>query len=145
MTTEPSGTHLTVEADVKREDVKFLEKSLNEFNARTTGISDIKAFALFARAPDGSPIAGAFGWTWGGTCHIRLLFVSEDMRGQGQGTMLMRAAEEEAKSRGCQQIVVETHDFQAPAFYQKLGFKIVGRVNDYPRGSQFLMLVKHLA
>ena len=144
MTVEPPVTHLTVENDVRREDVKFLENSLNKFNARTTGISDIKVLALFARAPDGSPVAGVFGWTWGGTCHIRLLFVSEDMRGQGQGTMLMRAAEKEAKSRQCHQIVVETHDFQAPAFYEKLGFNVVGRVGDYPRGSQFLTLVKHL-
>ena len=78
------------------------------------------------RTPDGSPIAGAFGWTWGGTCYIRYLFVAENMRGHGQGTMLMRAIQKEANSRDCRQIVLETFDFQAFAFYQKFGCLLTG-------------------
>jgi len=135
---------LTVETEPTPQDVRFLRDRLNEFNAATTGIADGNFLGLFTRAPDGSPLAGAFGWTWGGTCYLRYLFVSENLRGQGQGTRLMRAVESEAKARGCQQIVLETHDFQAPRFYQKLGFSIVGRVDNYPQGHQFLMLVKHL-
>ena len=54
------------------------------------------------------------------------------MRGHGQGTMLMRAIQKEANSRDCRQIVLETFDFQAFAFYQKFGFEEVGRVEDYP-------------
>jgi ribosomal protein S18 acetylase RimI-like enzyme len=134
-----------VEREPKPQDVQFLRERLNEFNARATGISDGNFLAVFKRASDGSPVAGIFGWTWGGTCYIRYLFVSENMRGQGQGTLLMRAVETEAKSRGCQQMVLETHDFQAPRFYRKLGFTIVGRVDSYPRGHQFLILVKQLA
>jgi ribosomal protein S18 acetylase RimI-like enzyme len=56
----------------------------------------------------------------------------------------MQAVEKEAKTRNCRQIVLETHDFQAPGFYQKLGFDVVGRVDDYPQGHQYLTLVKHL-
>jgi ribosomal protein S18 acetylase RimI-like enzyme len=73
---------------------------------------------------------------------LRYLFVQEDARGRGQGTALMQAVEKEARSRNCQQIVLETYDFQAPIFYQKLGFQTVGRISDYPRGHEFLMLVK---
>ena len=97
------------------------------------------------RSADGAPVAGVFGWTWGGTCYIRYLFVSENMRGRGQGTMLMGAVEKEAKSRDCHQIVLETHGFQAPGFYQKLGFRVVCVVDDYPAGHQYLTLVKQLA
>jgi len=95
-----SGTHLMVEAKPRPEDVRFLEECLYEFNARATGISDGKLLSLFVRTPDGSPIAGAFGWTWGGTCYIRYLFVAENMRGRGQGTMLMRAIQKEANFSG---------------------------------------------
>ena len=47
-------------------------------------------------------------------------------------------------SRDCRQIVLETFDFQAFAFYQKFGFEEVGRVEDYPLGHQYLILVKRL-
>jgi ribosomal protein S18 acetylase RimI-like enzyme len=145
---KPHSSHpqadLMVESEPAPQDVRFLRDRLYEFNVRATGISDGNFLSLFTRAPDGSPVAGIFGWTWGGTCYIRYLFVSENMRGQGQGTRLIRAVETEAKSRGCRQIVLETHDFQAPRFYQKLGFSIVGRVDHYPQDHQFLMLVKQL-
>jgi GNAT superfamily N-acetyltransferase len=85
----PSGMHLTVETEPTSEDIKFLEDSLHEFNARTTGLSDGKLLGLFARAPDGCPVAGAFGSTWGGTCYLRYLFVPESMRGRGHGTALI--------------------------------------------------------
>jgi ribosomal protein S18 acetylase RimI-like enzyme len=49
--------------------------------------------------------------------------------------MLMGAVEKKAKSRGCQQIVLETHDFQAPGFYLKLGFEVISSVSNYPRGT----------
>jgi ribosomal protein S18 acetylase RimI-like enzyme len=140
----PPAIHLIVETEPRPEDIRFLEERLYEFNIQATGISDTNLLGLFVRAADGSLMGGAFGWTWGGTCYIRYLFVPSNMRKQGQGTMLMRTLEKEAKS-GCQQIVLETHDFQAPGFCQKLGFEVVGRVGDYPRGHQYLTLVKHLA
>ncbi len=52
--------------------------------------------------------------------------------------------EEEAVARRCEQIVLETHDFQAPAFYRKLGFTNVGGVAGYPRGHQYLTMLKRL-
>jgi ribosomal protein S18 acetylase RimI-like enzyme len=135
---------LTVETEPSSEDIRFLEQHLYDFNVRATGIADGNLVGLFMRATDGSPVAGVFGWTWGGTCYIRYLFVAENLRGQGRGTLLMRAVETEAKARGCQQIVLETHDFQAPGFYQKLGFAVVGRADNYPRGHQYFTLVKRL-
>jgi hypothetical protein len=60
MTKLPPGLRLTVETDPRPEDIKFLEASLYEFNSRTTGIFDGQPLSVFARAPDGSPVAGAF-------------------------------------------------------------------------------------
>jgi ribosomal protein S18 acetylase RimI-like enzyme len=144
MTIDPD-MEVTLETEPRPEDIRFLEDRLSAFNVEATGIADGNLLGLFMRGSDGSPLGGAFGWTWGGTCYIRYLFIPADLRNQGRGTMLMRAVEREAKSRGCRQIMLETHDFQAPGFYRKLGFEAVGRVVDYPRGHQYLTLVKHLA
>ena len=142
---ESSGVQLIIESESSLEHIRFLEEKLYEFNVQATGISDGNPLGPSMRATDGSLIGGVSGWTWGGTCYIRYLFVRANMRNQRHGTTLMHAVEKEAKFRGCQQIVVETHDFQAPGFYQKLGFQVISHVADYPRGHQYLTLVKRLA
>jgi GNAT superfamily N-acetyltransferase len=109
---------------------------------QATGISDGELFGIFLRGTDGATIGGADGWTWGGTCYIRHLFVPALMRKQGYGTRLMARIEEEAKARRCEQIVLETHDFQSPDFYRKLGFRLTGTVDGYPQGHQRLTFVK---
>ena len=56
----------------------------------------------------------------------------------------MRAAEHEARRRGCRQILLATFTFQAPAFYTKHGFEIVAVVDDHPYGHENLLLRKRL-
>lgn len=136
---------MIVETDPDPEAVRLLEDRIYEFNVQQTGIADGKLFGLFLRDPAGAVIGGAYGWSWGGTCFLRYLFVPEEMRKQGHGTRLMRAVEQEALLRSCGQIVLETHDFQAPDFYQRFGFVVAGVVEDYPRGHRSLSLVKHLS
>jgi ribosomal protein S18 acetylase RimI-like enzyme len=136
--------HLVIESDPDPEHARFLDDQLYAFNVQTTGITDDKLLAVSLRGPDGKVVGGAYGWTWGGTCYIRHLFVPASMRGQGLGTRIMRTVEEEAVARRCGQIVLETHDFQAPGFYRKLGFAIAGAVEGYPRGHWYLTMLKRL-
>ena len=56
------------------------------------------------------------------------MWVDEQQRGSGLGKELMQRAEVEAKNRGCIMAQVDTLSFQAPNFYQKLGFEIIGTV-----------------
>jgi len=139
----PADTPLIVETEPSPESIRFLEERLYDFNVRATG-AEGNLIGVFLRTTDGDQVGGVYGWIWGGTCYVRYLFVAESMRGQGEGTRLMRAVENEARARNCRQILLETHDFQAPVFYQKLGFDVVGRVDDYPQGHQYLTLIKHL-
>jgi GNAT superfamily N-acetyltransferase len=138
------GPDLVVESDPDPGHARFLEDRLYEYNLRATGIADNELLAVSLRGPEGEVVGGAYGWTWGGTCHVRYLFVPAGMRNQGHGTRMMRAIEREALVRRCRQIVLETHDFQAPDFYRRLGFAVVGVVDGYPRGHRHLTMLRRL-
>ena len=113
------------------------------FNVSATGLDDGEPLRFAIR--EGSVlVAGLEGWTWGGTGYIDLLWVREDHRGRGKGTALVSAAESEATARGCQQMVLSTHSFQAPGLYLQRGYREYGRIDNYPRGHSQLHLVKRL-
>lgn len=130
---EPSGA-----------DIEFLEERLYEFNRAATGIADGKGLGVFLRDESGSIVAAAAGHTWGGTCELRQVWVAESLRRQGIGSRLIAEAESEALRRGCRQLLLTTHSFQAPLFYEKLGFSVVCEVPDYPSGHSQRVLRKVL-
>jgi GNAT superfamily N-acetyltransferase len=136
---------LVFETEPRPEDVRVLEDSLYRFNVEATGIDDGTLFGMFLRGPDGSVVGGISGWMWAGTCHVQLLFVPEAARRRGEGTQLMSAVEKEARSRGCDEIVLATYDFQAPAFYEKLGFTAMGELTEARCRSRSLTMVKRLS
>jgi hypothetical protein len=55
-----------------------------------------------------------------------------------------KAAEMEAKARECTRATLDTYSFQAPSFYERLGYKIVAAVEDFPAGQKHYTLVKDL-
>jgi GNAT superfamily N-acetyltransferase len=135
----------TIADQVAAADVQFLDEQINAYNIARTGIDDARLLVSFVRDEQGAIAAGVFGWTWGGCCEIKYLWVAEARRGQGLGSGLLAAAEQEAAARGCQLIVLDTHSFQAPQFYQQRGYEIVGEVAGYPRGYSKFYLKKILA
>jgi ribosomal protein S18 acetylase RimI-like enzyme len=70
-----------------------------------------------------------------GTLEIEKLAVCEDYRNKGFGKQLIAAAIEEAKIRKCSYISLNTFSFQAPEFYEKLGFEKIGTEHDFPKGA----------
>jgi GNAT superfamily N-acetyltransferase len=140
----PQLPALAVEIEPDPEKIRLLEEWLYAFNVAATGIADGQTFGFFLHRPDGTVTGGAYGWSWGDTCHLRYLFVPADLRNQGHGTRLLRSFEQQAVTRGCRQIVLEMHDFQAPEFYRKFGFAVTGTVEGYPRGHRLLTMVKKL-
>jgi GNAT superfamily N-acetyltransferase len=137
-------SELVVNTEPTPDEVQYLEDRLYEFNSAATGITDGELLAIFVRDDKGRIVAGICGNTWGGCLEIRQLWVDEARRKQGLGTRLFVAAEQEARRRGCRQILLTTFTFQAPAFYAKHGFKVLATVDDHPRGYQHLLLRKRL-
>ncbi len=65
---------------------------------------------------------------------VEFLAVSEAARGKGIGRQLIERIEALARDKGKVGIWLDTYSFQAPDFYRKMGFKDVGRIDEYPRG-----------
>jgi GNAT superfamily N-acetyltransferase len=73
-----------------------------------------------------------------------LLWVHADLRGKGYGSRLLALAEDEARARGCYLVTLGSYSFQAPGFYQRHGYQVVGTVPDCPPGHAHVYLMKAL-
>lgn len=122
----------------------FLADRIYEFNAEVTGYDDGRLLAGCIRSDDGEVIAGFNGHTWGGCCELSHLWVHKQYRGTGLGELLLRSAEDEAVARGCVKIVLATHSFQAPAFYERLGYERKYVLEGRPQGHANLIYAKAL-
>lgn len=91
---------------------------------------------IYVEDENGQLMAGLVAETFGNWLEIEYLFVKENLRGQGIGSQLLQQAESEAKKRNCRFAFVNTYQFQAPAFYQKYGYKEVFTLKDYPYTGQ---------
>jgi GNAT superfamily N-acetyltransferase len=122
----------------------FLVERIYEFNARATGYFDGRLLGGRLRNDAGEVIAAFNGHTWGGCCVVAHLWVAEAERGRGLGRALLQAAEAEAARRRCEQILVSTHSFQAPAFYERLGYQRQAMVPGQPKGHANIVYLKRL-
>jgi ribosomal protein S18 acetylase RimI-like enzyme len=121
---------LLIEEHPNPRDLDFVSDQIDTFNIAVTGIDDWCTLAIFVRDDAGNIVAGITGGTWAGYLDIKNLWVCERLRGQGLGRRLLLAAEREASARGCAQVLLDTHDFQAPEFYKKLGYSVFGVFED---------------
>jgi len=122
----------------------FLADRIYEFNTNATGYFDGMLLAGCVRNDSDEVIAGYNGYTWGGCCELAHVWVHEAYRGQGIGARLLHSAEAEARARGCAQIILATHDFQAPGFYERIGFERKFSIEGRPRGHVDTIYAKSL-
>ena len=105
------------------------------------GSGHFTPLAILLRDPgSGATIGGLWGHTLYNWLFVELICVPPELRGQDMGTELMSRAEAIARERGCVGARLDTFEFQAPGFYEKLGYTRFGRIDDHPRGySRFFM------
>jgi GNAT superfamily N-acetyltransferase len=80
-------------------------------------------------------------WHW---LTVDTMWVDASMRRQGIARGLLAAVEDEARARGCRWAKLNTWDFQAPGFYEHLGYVVYGREIDYPPGHINYLMRKDL-
>ena len=125
------------------EDDDFVIKNLREYNSEFT-VNQYKLMSCYFRDSDDEIIAGLTGKTYWNWLHIEHLWVDENSRGSTLGTKLVLAAEEEAKLRGCVGSTLDTFSFQALDFYKKLGYEVLGTLDNYSNNHQRYYLHKKL-
>jgi GNAT superfamily N-acetyltransferase len=117
---------------ILEEDKDAIFQELIKYNLARIETKDVKEVGIFLEDESGRKTAGLIGDTHGNWLEIEYLWVNEVNRGQNIGTELMNKAEAIAKERGCKYVFLNTFSFQAPQFYEKLGYKEVFALNEYP-------------
>ena len=125
---------IELEVNPRAEDVEFLYARITDSNLTSSGREPAIKISAWIRNDQGEIEAGIYGWSWGGTAEVDLLWVTESRRCRGAASALLDAFEAEALHRECTQIVLSTFDFQAPEFYERRGYASLGRVDNYPAG-----------
>ncbi|HLI51381.1 MAG TPA: GNAT family N-acetyltransferase [Thermomicrobiaceae bacterium] len=142
---QASRYEIAIESELRVEDVNFINASLDAFNRALAGEDHHQPLAVFMREAETGEIAGGLvGMTFWGWLHIELLWVREDLRHTGYGRRLVEEAEAEARRRGCRRAFVATESFQAPGFYQSLGYVVYAELPDLPPGFVRYYLKKDL-
>jgi GNAT superfamily N-acetyltransferase len=117
---------------------------LAAYNLNFTQPDEHRRLDLFLRDENQALVGGLLGGTYWGWLHVDILWLAEAVRGLGYGTLLMKSAEEEALHRGCRHAHLDTHDFQALGFYQKLGYSVYCVLDDLPPGHKRYSVKKDL-
>jgi ribosomal protein S18 acetylase RimI-like enzyme len=143
---DPAGDFLiSSEPEAGPEAVDALRRGLHDYNAGETGLDAPHPVRVFVRDRQGRILGGLLGEVWGGWLHLKILWVAETHRGRGLGRRLLEAAEDEAAEHGVQGCFLSTFDFQAPGFYQRLGYEVYGELPGYPPDHTTYHLRKWLA
>lgn len=130
--------------DLAAADASAIEERLYEFNRNAIGVYDGEGLGFFMHADDGVLIGAALGYTWAGISELRQLWVEEHHRGKGFGRALLDAFVSEAARRGVKRVWLASHDFQAPAMYEKAGFVRMAELKDFPLGYSNVIMCKVL-
>ena len=115
---------------------------LRAYNISQAGDPGIRPVAILLTDENGNDVGGLWGKTVYDWLFVELLAVPEEHRGRNFGTALMLEAERIARANGCVGIWLDTYEFQACGFYEKLGFEVFGSLEDHPVGHRRFFLRK---
>ena len=131
-------------ANPTKTETDFIRDSLAKFNDERVGADGHTPLNIVEYDEDGNIIGGILGGTYWGWMYVDILWVREDHRKKGIGSRLLAEAEKEAVRRGCHHVHLDTMSWQAPDFYKKYGYTVIGILPDIPEGNQKFLLMKAL-
>ena len=117
---------------------------LVRFNRQQAGPLAYSRKVLSVRDGEGRLLGGLILQSYWLESYVELLWLSPRARGAGLGSELIAAAEREARRRGSRLIHLNTYSFQAPGFYEKLGYRRFGTISGSPKNRQRYFYAKRL-
>jgi GNAT superfamily N-acetyltransferase len=140
-----SGTlRLEPRHDLTLAEISEVEDHLYAHNSAATGHHDGRGLGFVMSDDTGRLIAVAAGYTWAGVSELKQMWVDKAHRGCGHAWALLTAFVDEARKRGVRRIWVASYDFQAPAMYEKAGFKRQATFDGWPEGHVNVIMCKQL-
>ena len=121
-----------------------LGSRLRNFNEERVGPLNWKPLVLSIRTDNGDLIAGLSGGFFWNMLFIDIVWVDEPHRRQAHGSSLLRYAEREASEHAYEVVYLSTFGFQAPDFYLRQGYTLIGELNGAPRDSKRQWYAKHV-
>jgi GNAT superfamily N-acetyltransferase len=132
------------DADAGADQREIVHTIVGNYNVAITGHAEWYPVAFFLKDENGEVLGGLLGDIWAGWLHVGTLAVAESARGRGFGKELMKRAELYAVERGCTNAFLDTFSFQARPFYEKLGYRVFGTLENHPAGHQHYFMSKQL-
>ena len=146
MAPQASDAHLVVTDEPGAEAEAVIRDGLSAYNFDKAGYRDHRPLAILARDPGtGEVVGGLLGRTSFGLLYVERFFLPEKLRKRGLGTRILKAAEEEGRRRGCSRALLTTLSFQAPGFYERVGWEVLARIDCNPPGHTRFLMTKALA
>ncbi len=142
MTTPPYCTTILRHHDPA--DRTAILSTLYAYNTSKVATRTTDPLAILIKSEVGATVGGLWGYFSYDWLFVELLAIPAALRGLGHGRDLMARAEEIARAEGCLGIWLETFEFQAKGFYEKLGFEPFAALEDHPRGMRRHILLKRL-
>jgi ribosomal protein S18 acetylase RimI-like enzyme len=135
---------LTIQStlDPSHEDIEFLYNGISKEAAKKRGMRPNVFFGFFLKDDMGQTVGGLNGFCYYGCLYMDQLYIDEDYRGQGWGTKLVQAAEEFGITQGSKMFTVNTMDWEARGFYEKLGYTIMYTIEGFENNSVMYLLRK---
>ena len=93
-----------------------------------TFVPDTEDLSLAVTDETGAVIGGCDAFRMGTLALLDVLWVDEKHRGAGLGLRILKELEETAAGKGARRLELNTFGFQAPGFYEKLGYRRFGAV-----------------
>ena len=122
----------------------IIGRGVGNYNKQQAGDNRFQRLCFALKTTDEEIVGGVLGDVHFDWLYVDLLWVKDELRGEGYGYRLMELLEDEARKLGAKNAYLDTFSFQAPDFYKRQGYQVFGELQDFPTGHQRYFLTKQL-